>query len=117
MPTSKKKVAVPDTYDGKKQGQEAEKFLEACELYFFAHTALFTQETEQIEFALSYLSGTARSWARPIRQDLVGGQRNKTSYQWAAFRETFLKMFGEPDKERSALLEYNILLYKIEGPL
>jgi hypothetical protein len=104
-----KKAKEPDSYTGKKRGQEAAKFLLQCRLYFHLRPAMFPADTDRVGFAISYLSDIAESWAQPLLEDLVGPQVFTESTNWAAFAAEFEAAFGEADREGAAARELDKL--------
>lgn len=101
---AKIKVRGPEVYDGKKW-MKADQFVEDRKPYFKARKEEFPDDETKIIFATSYLSEGANSWAGPILRVILGAQRKHESRNWSAFEGTFVKSFGDPDKEAATIRE------------
>ncbi|KAG8898058.1 hypothetical protein FRC00_003425 [Tulasnella sp. 408] len=106
---TKMKIKEPDEYDGKNRGGDAERFLLSCENYFKARSSDFPNSDNKIQFTLSYLRGTAQAWGDVILRDLLGNQTRPESYSWKSFTKAFIKAFGDPDKEGTAIRKLEAL--------
>ncbi|KAG8940952.1 hypothetical protein FRC04_004866 [Tulasnella sp. 424] len=69
----------------------------------------FPDEEAQIQFALSYLMGNAQAWGDVILRDLLTTQTYLTSSDWDDFKDEFIKAFGDPDKEGTAIRKLEAL--------
>ncbi|KAG8942775.1 hypothetical protein FRC04_003506 [Tulasnella sp. 424] len=107
--TTRMKIKEPDTYDGKNRGGDAERFILSCENYFRARASDFPDDEAQIQFALSYLTGTAQAWGDIILKDLLMTQSLTASSDWSDFKDEFIKAFGDPDKEGTAVRKLEAL--------
>lgn len=98
------KVSMPKEYDGKARGTKADEFITSCELVFVIKKD-YESNKSRIAFAISYLIGSARSWAQPILRDLLGPRRSTEAREWKSFRKAFNTAFGESDRTGNAIRE------------
>ncbi|KAJ3570532.1 hypothetical protein NP233_g4339 [Leucocoprinus birnbaumii] len=61
VPERTNKARVPDAYDGTSP-EKLETFLIQCQLYFHTNPTQFRTNEQRINFATTYLSGSALSW-------------------------------------------------------
>ncbi|KAG8869157.1 hypothetical protein FRB97_001542, partial [Tulasnella sp. 331] len=94
------KVAVPEKYDGKKQGDKAYKFIAACEQYIVLSAQQFASDNDLINWALGYMTEEAQKWALIIIKDITSA--TPTIDTWGKFRQTFEHAFGDPDRTAKA---------------
>jgi hypothetical protein len=84
--------------------RDAERFLQACEVYFTQKDAQYSgNHKKKILYALSICEEKAGTWATPIVKDYLEG---RTPYAtWDDFKDEFLKSFGSPDPASDARFE------------
>lgn len=108
MGTAEIKAKIPDTYDGKSKGEVAENFMSQVEMYARLQSKKFQQEQPLIAFTINCLGGTALSWAKYISKEIVDKGDNTQLVEakhWYTFKNEFLRIFGDNDKEASAIRE------------
>ncbi|KAG9004757.1 hypothetical protein FRB90_010753 [Tulasnella sp. 427] len=110
VPAPKAKVKEPDVYNGKARGKAATRFLLSCKNYFQLRASDSPDDSTKISFAVSYLSGTAQAWAKPILTDLLGAKAKPTSTRWKDFEEALEGAFGDPDAVGTAIRELEKLV-------
>lgn len=81
----KTKAAEPPRFDGTKR-EEAEDFIESCVIYQTLRASEFQTDHTKILFAVGYLEGSARQWARKF----IGAPART----WKEFSDELLHYFG-----------------------
>ena len=116
----KSKPREPETFDGT-DPRKLNTFITQCTLYFRAVSG-FSDDIDKINFALSYLRGTALDWFEPmLLEDDVEDQL--WMYEWLEFIAELRRNFGtidpvgeaEDDLERLSMRDgQRILKYNVE---
>ena len=96
---AKIKVAEPKDFDGKREN--AEHYLNQCELYFTSVHRI--SDAQKITVALSRIrgEGTAASWSER-QAEKIRDWKDDAILTWADFKTQFLARFGHPDKAQRA---------------
>jgi Retrotransposon gag protein len=97
---SKTKVREPDVFDGSNP-KKLRTYLVQCQINFRDRPSAFYSESSKINFAISYLSGTALSWFEPV---LLGKITPIPMwyYDYELFVHELEKNFGPYDPEADA---------------
>lgn len=96
------RVLAPDPFSGKK-GESGEHLINQCLLNFSAQPEEFATDFNKCIYALSYLRGSAATWAGPYIVSLSEGSPDELVKDFPAFKRSFLKRFGRPDRQREAI--------------
>lgn len=97
-PSRKVKVKEPDTFDGS-DPRKLNNFILQCNLYFRSNPA-YSDDENKVNFALSYLRGTALEYFEPtiLDSDEIPGWMDN----WSAFVRTLRTQFGPIDPTADA---------------
>lgn len=76
-------------------------FLVSCELVFRAQPGSYNTDDSRINYAMSYLSGTAQTWFEPFIFDPPDPLPDFLE-SWAQFKDELVSNFGEPDAQANA---------------
>jgi hypothetical protein len=101
-PTSRSRVKLrdPDPYDGS-DPSKLRPFLSQCKLVFRTRPEDYRHDSIKINYAVSWLTGTAQRWYEPTL-DLDEFELPLIATDWDAFEEALKTMFGEADPVASA---------------
>ena len=103
------KVQAPELFDGAKG--KVEVFIVQLQLCFGFQVAQFVNETSKILYAASYLWGAAVEWFSGYLEDYLDNaatpdeMNDETEMMFTSFdnfKETLVKIYGEPDKYKKA---------------
>ena len=110
--SEKAKAREPDTFDG----SEAKKlipFLFQCVLFFRSNPKQYASGTAQVNFALSFLRGTALQWFEP---HIMDSELDETTPEfltdWKSFSEELKLNFGVADPKGDAREDLETLRMK-----
>jgi Retrotransposon gag protein len=94
------KIRTPSDFLG--DPEQAQKYLQDCELYLEVNDQIYDTDKKRIIFALSFLTGgPAASWKRSFINEVC--KRNPVSYgTWAEFSKRILETFEPIDDKGTA---------------
>lgn len=95
------KVAEPEKFAGKRGG-EVYRWFAQLRLVFIGKPHTYRHDAEKIVYALSYMSGSAQSWAMPLLQALDEGRPHELLTSYDAFRAAVITVFGDIDRRGNA---------------
>ena len=100
---AKTKAREPDQFDGS-DPEKLKTFIVQCELYFRGSNGEYDDEVKRINFALSYLKGSALRWFEPflLHDPLEYDDDPDWSYDWSAFLTELRDNFGLTDPKAEA---------------
>ena len=93
IPKQKAKLREPDAFNGS-DSRKLRTFLALCQLNFRSLSAAFPDDTSKINYALSYLKGTALEWFEPA---LTEGEEEFWMSDWDEFIHQLQVNFGPAD--------------------
>jgi hypothetical protein len=96
----KSKIREPDTFDGSNP-KKLRTFLVQCQLTFNDRPTTYANDRTKVNFAISYLSGTALSWFEPT---LLNPPLFPPAWQddYSAFKQELERHFGPYDPQGDA---------------
>jgi len=113
-------VAAPDLFHGDRTKLRA--YLAQCVMYIFFNKIKFGTETKQVLWAMSFMRGSAFSWAEPMLSDystntntqgsIMTNMAEKTKQvfrTWKGFVDEATAVFGDMDERRTAARELQSL--------
>ena len=112
---AKPKVKEPDTFDGSNP-RKLSTFLLQCELYFRNYDD-YDEDDKRINFALTYLRGSALDWFEPTLLNPDGDEDAYWLYDWSAFVSELEENFGTIDPKAEAASELDNLKMKENGKI
>ena len=98
---AKLKAREPDQFDSSNP-KKLHTFLMQCRLYFHSCKEDFINNVKRINFALSYLKGSALQWFEPYLLGDLGDNDPEWSYDWDEFVLELQVNFGMIDPKREA---------------
>ncbi|KAG8998767.1 hypothetical protein FRB94_006657 [Tulasnella sp. JGI-2019a] len=102
LPLKGPKVATPDKYDRKKQGNKAYKFIAACKQYITLSAQQFVNDNTLINWAIGYLSKDVHKWAQIVLRDMALAQGQRIIVAWVKFKNLFFSTFRDLDHAAKA---------------
>src|SRR5438046_1962780 len=90
------KIREPDTFDGS-DSKKLHSFLVQCQLNFYDKPTAFQTERAKVNFALSYLKGTALDWFKPALSEDSSILSPEWLYDWRIFTDELRSNFGPHD--------------------
>ena len=130
-PRPKPKAREPDAFDGS-DPRKLNNFLAQCLMYFANYEDSYTTDTQMINFALSYLKGSALDWFEPwILNPELEDEYPAWWGDWSGFVEELSKNFGPVDpigdaeedlenlqmKDGQKIITYNVAFSRIASKL
>jgi hypothetical protein len=97
------RVQQPEDFTGERK--ELPKFLTQLELVFRNAGAQFGTHQSRVDYACTYLRGTAGAWIQPHLQN----QNSPILATWDLFKSALEKAFGDPDMQTTAERRLNAL--------
>ena len=97
-PKQKAKLREPDPFDGS-DSRKLRTFLALCQLNFRSHSSAFPKDEAKVNYALSYLKGTALEWFEP---SITDGYNEPWMDDWDAFVQELRVNFGPADPTADA---------------
>ena len=88
------KLREPDPFDGS-DSRKLRTFLALCQLNFRSNSVAFPDDSAKVNYALSYLKGTALEWFEPAITDFDKEEPWMT--EWDEFVRQLKVNFGPPD--------------------
>jgi hypothetical protein len=98
QPRENAQIREPTLFEGNSPGK-LQSFISDCNLAFRARPTTYATDTAKVNFALQYLSGTARDLFRP---DLEENPPPSHLASWKLFTEKLEERFGFADPEAEA---------------
>ena len=99
---AKLKVQEPDQFDGTNP-KKLQGFILQCELYFRNFEEDYLDESKRVNFALTYLKGSALEWFEPhIIEPALYDDEPDWLYAWPSFVSELRTNFGTIDPRREA---------------
>ncbi|KAJ3560356.1 hypothetical protein NP233_g10891 [Leucocoprinus birnbaumii] len=100
------KARVPDVFDGSSP-EKLETFITQCQLYFRSNPKSFTTDESRVNFAMTYLTGTALNWFEVCLQQEEDGVMLTCVVDWYDFVAELRNTFGvaNPKEEAAEALE------------
>ena len=125
--TPKGYVAPPVKYDGSST-KKLQTFLLQCQLFFQGYPKSFPNDESKVNFALSYLEGTALEM---FQTDIIEGRPQPWMINWVIFATVLNETFGVIDpegdaeelidrlrmKDNTRLAKYNVEFQKLQARL
>jgi len=99
-PPTRVKTRNPDPYDGS-DPSKLRAFLSQCKLLFRDHPDDFENDEIKINYAVSWLKGTAQRWYEPNLW-LEEHELPEYALRWDAFEQALKATFGEPNPANTA---------------
>ena len=113
-PEKSYKANPPAPFSGDRE--QIETFLSRCRHVFLVSPRSFTQETQKVLYASTYLEGVAYSWFKPILRAYEASLRTDSPTpipaefaSFTAFENALTVMYGDPDLVRSMIRELKAL--------
>jgi Domain of unknown function (DUF4939) len=101
-PKQKAKLREPDSFDGS-DAKKLRAFLMQCNLNFRSRPDTFSDDEQKVNYALSYLKGTALDWFEPYIDD--PDSEEPWMYDWSNFVCQLKSNFGPMDPKGDAETE------------
>lgn len=95
------KFKIPDAYDGKLRGKTAKQWFTRVLVYISANLDRFTNEDQQLIWALSLTTGAAADWAQPLLEQVINQDR-RAPHTIQELGILFSAAFDDPDATRAA---------------
>ena len=105
------KVRKPDQFDGLDQ-KKLRTFLVQCQLNFRDCPQAFSSDRKKVNYAQSYLTGSALDWFEPDLLRAPGGRSPPWEDDWERFVEELRKNFGSHNPARDAEHQLKSLVMK-----